>query len=509
MIFSLRKLLQKGFVFLTLKKSERETFFICYLLFFLYVLPIILANIYYIDDLNHVGTGQTAWYGDGRPFSNVLMGILGFDKPFLDIAPLPLLVSGAILTYSLTLWAKKYLKNTTPVMAAVAIFFFYLNPFLLQNLSYRYEVLMMLVSASLVIFVFALPAFTKPEKRIPLEVLLLVGTLSSYQANLGLFIVMAGIEVLYYSLHKWNALSNLKNLIFHFAAAVLAIVFYKLIIVSKFVGQTKYGSMHSQLLVPSSFSDITIILQHVYRYAYVFMDYFKSVPRFYFIILLACLLVSMFLLFRNRARETMLDKTLGIIIILAALVMILTGPVLPFLLLRNPVYSPRVLISFSAVTLLLGVMIAFYRNKKGILAILFIPFIMFGYYYSYSYGNLLRAEEIRTNYIAQHIAMDLELLDPDRKITNIYYIGNSPTTWGYNVAVRKLPLMKKLVHRYFINDFFGAEKISQFLPERYIKYTVKNKFPNSYFENFIPLKSNGIYDLYFFENYMIIKFREK
>ena len=54
---------------LKLDKKYGILFCLSTLMYFLYVLPIILANRYYNDDLSRALYGLTGWNGDGRPIT--------------------------------------------------------------------------------------------------------------------------------------------------------------------------------------------------------------------------------------------------------------------------------------------------------------------------------------------------------------------------------------------------------------------------------------------------------
>ena len=122
-----------------LNKIEKTYFVFLTALSILYVLPIILANRYYNDDLARSFSGATGWRGDGRPLTESLLLFLCGDKGcIIDIAPLPLIISVIILSYSLILYAKENLGFFEwNYILLYALFLVLANPFMLANLSYR------------------------------------------------------------------------------------------------------------------------------------------------------------------------------------------------------------------------------------------------------------------------------------------------------------------------------------------------------------------------------------
>ena len=96
----------------TLKKFSLQSiytrvFIILFVFSTFYVLPIILFNTWFNDDLGITLYGVTGLNGDGRPLGQLLSDFLSGGGIVADIGPLPLLCSILILSYSLVLYAKE------------------------------------------------------------------------------------------------------------------------------------------------------------------------------------------------------------------------------------------------------------------------------------------------------------------------------------------------------------------------------------------------------------------
>ena len=74
-------------VWLTIEKKERSLFFALMAMYGIYVLPVILANRLYQDDLSHSLYGVTGWYNDARPLSEKLIVWLCGGSPLGDVFP--------------------------------------------------------------------------------------------------------------------------------------------------------------------------------------------------------------------------------------------------------------------------------------------------------------------------------------------------------------------------------------------------------------------------------------
>ncbi len=77
----------------------------------LYVLPVILADRPYIDDLGRSVLGYTWWGLNGRPLSDVVMIALSMGHPILDLSPLPLLLGITILSLTLAAYIDKAMHD--------------------------------------------------------------------------------------------------------------------------------------------------------------------------------------------------------------------------------------------------------------------------------------------------------------------------------------------------------------------------------------------------------------
>ena len=130
----------------------------------MYIFPIVIANFYYIDDLGRSLSGYTGWNSNGRPLLSAISIILSDGKILMDISPWIQIAAVVVFSYSLILYIRKY-----AVEASVFQIFFiavcgYLNLFLLENFSYKYDSLGMILSLSLYFILFAFPDSLSKKK---------------------------------------------------------------------------------------------------------------------------------------------------------------------------------------------------------------------------------------------------------------------------------------------------------------------------------------------------------
>lgn len=155
----------------------------------LYVLPLILADLRYIDDSWRTLEAGNAWASQGRWFADLFYQALSFTGAAPDIFPLPLLLSASAMSLALTRLTYHYFPEPTLACCLVSLPLWY-NPFLLQNLSYQYDGPSMALSLVAVIYATTLRS-TSPMRQWWVPVALLVMAFGLYQISfnvcLGLF----------------------------------------------------------------------------------------------------------------------------------------------------------------------------------------------------------------------------------------------------------------------------------------------------------------------------------
>jgi hypothetical protein len=118
--------------------APRQTWCVCLLVMGIYVLPLILADYPYMDDLWRAEQAGSAWSAQGRVLTDWLYSGLGFSAGAVNLFPLPLLLATLLAARALADLAKHYFER--PTLAGVLVVLpLWLNPFFLQNLSYQYD----------------------------------------------------------------------------------------------------------------------------------------------------------------------------------------------------------------------------------------------------------------------------------------------------------------------------------------------------------------------------------
>lgn len=120
-----------------------------------YILPVLLADTYYRDDLPHAMSGLTLWERDGRPLASVVSSLVSFAWPsfsspaLYDTSPLPQLLGILALAYGAARLAARLFPDGAGLAQALVVFPVTASPFMLQNLSYKFDALTMALAITL------------------------------------------------------------------------------------------------------------------------------------------------------------------------------------------------------------------------------------------------------------------------------------------------------------------------------------------------------------------------
>lgn len=188
------------------RQSDLKLLTLLGFIFSLFVLPIILANEYYRDDLTRILTGAYGWSSLGRPVANYVLQF-GSGSTFsavIDTAPFTQIICIVLLTMSAFYLHKHLLERfeiNTPFIAVLP----FLSPFLLTNISYRLDSMGMISGILLLTMALLSPKHSKWLNLYSVGLLFL--SLGAYQPITNLFIALVGIELLFL-FHRNNNITH-------------------------------------------------------------------------------------------------------------------------------------------------------------------------------------------------------------------------------------------------------------------------------------------------------------
>lgn len=506
-----------------LNERERKNFFWLLLVYGLYVLPLILADTYYLDDIGRAANGYAAWELDGRPVTMLVIDALNFQWTFLDgialtmdgirhpiqdLAPYPMLLGIVIFAYAVVLLSRKYLRTKSFLILIACQTLCILNPFMLENIAFRFDCVTMFLAAALTLLCFSLPDEMPPRKMLLWSFVLSFLVLGLYQALIGAYIALTAFELLVVFYRSEAMQPVLHRCVARLAGLFAAGILYKFTVAKFLLGV--YGQAHSSFLSPFSRYGWELLRQNIHTYHELLRSYTDSLPW-----VVGGAMFVLFLLFSwqwfRRCRlggRTILIYAVGTFIALF-------GAYLPMLALEAPVVNARTLIFLIVIPVALGFMTCALAERRKVIALLLIPLLMYGFYYVYAFGNVLKRQAELDSMFAQQIAYDINRLDyegghPGRTATQptVTIIGSAPSALERLIAAKRQPLMSYMIQPHMREKDRGWVLVRHAVPFDFMPGigSVEDE-DRSYAASHAPEISNATYALYLNGSHIIVKFQ--
>ena len=112
----------------------------------IYVLPLIIANVSYIDDMGRSIDGY-GWIRDGRLLADYVVKGITFGNGIVTVFPFSLILSAVIYAVSGVV-ISSVLFEIDSKLKRLSSFVFISSPFLLENMAYKFDALPMSLANS-------------------------------------------------------------------------------------------------------------------------------------------------------------------------------------------------------------------------------------------------------------------------------------------------------------------------------------------------------------------------
>jgi len=159
----------------------------------LHIVPLLMADMPFLDDYYRVPGAYSGWEEVGRPLANALFGIFGFAAGAVDVYPLPLLVMVVITGHALGRLVGQWFRDPT-ISAVLVVLPLWFHPLFLQNLSYHYDGASM--ALSLVASLWAITVGANSAKRWLAGIVLVASGAALYQPSVNVFVGLCAVEVI-------------------------------------------------------------------------------------------------------------------------------------------------------------------------------------------------------------------------------------------------------------------------------------------------------------------------
>lgn len=425
----------------------------------LFALPLFFDGRYYLDDLPHAMNGLTLWEQDGRPLASLVSSLISFQLPsfngpaLLDISPLPQILGIAALAHAASRLARALFNAPPNAWHCLVVFPLIASPFMLQNLSYKFDALTMGLAVMLAILA-SLPA-NAGWQRLLLGVVQLLAALCLYQAAVNMFVAGTALLCLAFT---WNRDEGFKSLIVNNIVKLgLALASYFIIIKLSGGLGSDYAASHSKLIALDG-SSLNAILFN-FQFGNFFVSEFVSDAPLLALAAAASILIFSARLIAGGSAYTPVARALiallGLIILVASLMGIL-------LVLAQPVVRPRTLMALSMLLIYAG--FAFHELLRGQQIILRVGLLLAtAWYFSLAYGlaNAAHDQTRFDNYLAAAIITDLQTagFKPNDKLA---FDGTQPRSPAAEYASRSRLIARILQMNMNGNSEWGFRLLESF-----------------------------------------------
>ncbi|WP_421595364.1 glucosyltransferase domain-containing protein [Rahnella sp. PD4] len=430
-------------------KSSFRSLLVCTVLF---VLPLLLANIYYIDDNGRAALGYTNWGPDGRPLADIMIKALFLSAHISDIFPLPLILGVLIISASLTQFARHFLPDRPLSTILLVTLTFFCNPYLAEIFSYRFDVLTLSAALGLSLLYCCWTDHGKTWIRFVTGTAIIVAIYCLYQTVINILVIMV-IAAFFRQMERQLSPGLILITLCRRFGELMAgtIIYLKLILPSTFSGKSEVN--HPVLATDNL---LTTIINNLHSYSQFINDTLvkhQGGMRFLMLILavavIAGLTITVRYLRQHHGAVTLLLCFAAVVAPFIAVFMIPGS----LLLLQNALLTPRSLVGLSGFMLLSAWLLtmALPKRLKPLTWLLMIPVIQ-SLVFFYAYGNALREQAKFNDNLVQRIKSDTHELD----YNSVYFIysGTPPHSPVYENSLSNYPVLAVLVPDYFSNWYW-------------------------------------------------------
>lgn len=329
-----------------LSNSDRRAALFITVTSLLYAIALLRSDRLYIDDLGRTLSGRVDWSSLGRPLGDVLVFLFNLGPLQPDTSPLPQICS--ITLMSMAAWfvyCRLREDSWRSGVSAVSAIMLLLNPFLLENMSYRFDGLPMMLG----IFLSVLPFTFRPSvygfRHYLIVFVCLVSALMLYQASVNVFLSLLPVFAFSATAGRKIRFADTPKLLFaYLAPLVVACATY--FILARFLLTRAYALQQMQAVSANS-----SLASHAIENGRRIFDFlYSSFPGALGILMAGMLLlsfVSVVVFAFSLSRQDNTGEWIGRIAFCATPPLALLAIGGPLLFLTLPFILPRLLVGFG------------------------------------------------------------------------------------------------------------------------------------------------------------------
>ena len=493
---------------LSIKGNYAKIYILLFTISVIYILPIILFNTCFNDDLGITMYGATGLNGDGRPLGEFLSNLLSGGGIVSDIGPLPLLCSIIVLSYSLVLYAKENISfSEDKILLSFVLLMILTNPLSMSILFYRTGGFVMISALSIPFLLFSL------NDKVASWILLIaafvsgMAIMSLYQAALGMCLVLVCINVVFFLLQDKN---RIRNDIIRLIGLFLGVIVYMVFIMPRFIDPEGWRHEAAKTVSGINLETIKIFLLNIWNSTFYIIDYLSGLSIVNKLFLGLFIVVgwgySLYLGY-SKTKKNKKVCTLTILILVVAPCVMAVISYLPLAILSSLNIKCRIFIALGGTLLYLGIfMLEFSKKNKAIIAVILSGYLLSQFSCMYSYANTVKNEAEYEKYLAYSIAHDIETINAENEYQTFSFSGVAPRSRKYELIRQKYSFYDEIVPRYFYNDtWIGAAWLLPYLQN--VSNEGLSEEDQVVVDSDEPILSNSVYSCYVNEDKIIIAFR--
>ncbi len=422
----------------------------------LYVLPLLLASAYYVDDMGRSYRGY-GWDADGRNFASLIVNAMSFGNGVMSSFPYSTIISAVIFLYCGYLLVDMLSKaeNINKILLSSILL---TSPFLLENLAYRYDSIPMAISLLVVISPYRL---INNRLFIPASTISVFLSLGLYQIS-AIFFVSVG---LLFMMHKVIDSKTSQAIILGVKIA-LAFAFgyaaYTLFI--HYVGT----QINRASFLPVEYESVYVIKNRMAEYASNIILLCKS--GYYYVltfIVLSFLYATVVSIYKRGFEGVM---SLMLYLLLLSLLVITT--MMPNLVIKTAWITARTFLGFPLVILALLLYLNNSRvDKKNNISIIVCSLsLAFSLFICSQFAAVLKNNEEYNNFIASTVT-SIVGGNNNGSTPSLAVVGKSHGGRKGYLMYSYIPFLKVIAPQYMSNGWgWGGISLTRF---RYFNWTPK------------------------------------
>lgn len=399
---------------------------------FVYFLPFLLSPYNFMDDFYRSANGNLiTWYQNGRLLSTVFFRLLNGSFFPSDPYPFSFLFSFVVLYFIIRYIVDKIIPEDNFIIKLSIFILFLCNPFFLQNLSYKYDCVMMVMSILCAsFFVFKKKSNYKIIDYIS-NFCLILALYCFYQSALSFVCGLLAIKMLVDIDRNDNFVCAIFEVVSSLICIVVVFIVYKIcianfILTEGFIGAGKVLPINAD------------ILKHIFNNISGYLKLLLLFVHKKYILISTILVCCLFLV---TIIKNLLDKSykriLGLVCSIPLLVISLTSC---NIVLFAPMFHMREMMGVS--TVFVYVFLFIYKDQWTSKIILCLPFsfLLVSLLLSSAICNLKRAEYVKNELVTQDVLRAINYFGVN-KIKGLVFISDDLVPPAEKTILNNYPLL--------------------------------------------------------------------